>query len=305
MSTISVLLPVFNAKQFVAQAVSSILRQTFGDFELLIIDDGSSDGSEAVLRSLAASDARIRLTRRENKGLVLTLNEMLGMASSPFVARMDADDVAEPTRFERQLREFERDSTLLAVGSDVYSIDSKGRRLMTIRMPRTHEAIDAHNMEVVNGAGMCHPSMMFRSAAFELAGGYRKEYWPAEDADLILRICEKGRVANIPVPLLSYRVHSDSIGHMHASRQRAALYRAACAAAARRGTAPPETGLAELHAHKKAQIESPVARDIKWAWWALKGGNLRTARSLAFSAVVRAPFERAAWVVLGCAIRGR
>ena len=80
-------------------------------------------------------------------------------------------------------------------------------------------------MEVVHGCGMCHPSMMFSARAFQLAGRYREDYWPAEDADLVLRIAEKGRLTNIDEPLLSYQVHGDSIGHRQAGRQREALFR--------------------------------------------------------------------------------
>ncbi len=304
MTRISVLLPVYNAKPFIGEAIRSILAQTVPDFELLIIDDGSTDGSRDIISGLAQSDARIRFWSRENRGLVATLNELLERATSPFLARMDADDVAAPARFERQLEAFEKDPLLLAVGSDVHSIDSKGRRLMTIRMPHTHQEIDACTMAVVNGSGMCHPSMMFRRAAFEAVGRYRGDFWPAEDADLVLRIAEQGDVANIASPLLSYRVHSNSIGHRQAARQRDAVFRAVADACERRGLAPPDPGLRELPADERKNVETPVSRDVKWAWWALRSGNVPTARSLALRAVLRGPLSRGAWLVLACALRG-
>ena len=304
MTTVSVLLPVFNAEPFLRQAIESILAQTVDDFELLIVNDGSTDGSLATIELMAARDRRIRFESRENRGLVATLNELLERAASPFIARMDADDVAAPQRFARQLAEFQRDDRLLAIGSDVWSIDSAGRRLMTIRMPHGHQEIDEHTMQVVNGWGMCHPSMMFSARAFELVGRYREEFWPAEDADLVLRIAEKGRLANLAEPLLSYRVHGGSIGHRQATRQREALYRAAAAAAERRGLPPPDPGLRELLVHHKDNIETSAARDIKWAWWALKEGNVGTARSLAARAVLRRPFAKDSWRVLACALRG-
>lgn len=304
MPRISVLLPVYNGAEFLREAVASILSQTFGDFELLIVDDGSTDESLAIIRALAESDCRIRFDSRPNRGLVKTLNELLDIATSPFIARMDADDIAEPERFQQQLREFEKNESLLAVGSDVYSIDPKGRRLMTITMPHTHDEIDRHTMAVVHGSGMCHPAMMFRSTAFERAGRYREEYWPAEDADLVLRIAEKGSVANIPLPLLSYRSHGSSIGHTNASRQRKAMFKAAASAADRRGHAPPEPSLAVFAESEGVAISSATDREVKWAWWALNNGNVKTARSLAFRAVARAPFNRAAWLVFMCAVRG-
>ncbi|MBC7601789.1 MAG: glycosyltransferase [Ramlibacter sp.] len=301
---VSVLVPVFNAERYVEAAVRSVLGQTFCDFELLIIDDGSTDDSLRIVRVLAEGDSRVRLTSRMNKGLVDTLNELLLGARSPFIARMDADDLAHPARFERQLQAFDTDPELLIVGSDVHSIDDRGRYLMTIVMPHEHDAIDAFTMGAVNGCGMCHPSMMFRAQAFDLAGSYRKEFWPAEDADLVLRIAEHGRVFNLPEPLLSYRVHSGSIGHTQAERQRDALWRAAAAAAERRGIAPPDESLRKLQANEKSSIETPFAQDIKWAWWALSNGQVATARSLAMRAVLRAPLHSHAWRVLACAIRG-
>jgi hypothetical protein len=146
--------------------------------------------------------------------------------------------------------------------------------------------------------------MMFKARAFELAGAYREEFWPAEDADLVLRIAEHGKLANIALPLLSYRVHGDSIGHRQAARQRDALFRAAAAAADRRGLAPLPDSLRELPRDQKDRIEAAVSRDVKWAWWALNSGNVGTARALALRAVWNAPFTRAAWLVLACAIRG-
>lgn len=304
MSKVSVLLPVYNGLPFLGEAIESILVQTVTDIELLIIDDGSTDGSLSVIERVAAADSRVRYASRPNRGLVYTLNELLSMAKSPFIARMDSDDISDPTRFEHQLRAFEADDSLLAVGSDVHSIDSKGRRLMMIRMPHSHGEIDRHTMEVVHGSGMCHPAMMFRATAFELVGRYRADFWPAEDADLVLRIAEKGRVANLPLPLLSYRAHANSIGHTQASRQREASYKSASAAAERRGIEAPDTRLRELPGDQLNNVESPVARDVKWAWWALNNGNVRTARSLALRAVLRGPFSRAAWLVLACAVRG-
>jgi glycosyltransferase involved in cell wall biosynthesis len=304
MTRVSVLLPVYNGGPFLRGAIASILAQTMADLELLIVDDGSTDASPETISQLAAADRRIRFWSRPNKGLVHTLNELLDHAKSPFIARMDADDLAAPDRFERQLRELENDEQLLAVGSDVYSIDSKGRRLMTIVMPRSHQEIEAYTLSVVHGCGMCHPSMMFKARAFALAGRYREEFWPAEDADLVLRIAEHGKLANIPLPLLSYRVHGDSIGHRQAARQRDALFRAAAGAAERRGLAPLPDSLRELPGDQQDRIEAPVSRDVKWAWWALNSGNVSTARALAFRAVWNGPFTRAAWLVLACAIRG-
>ena len=301
---ISVLMPVYNADRYVESAMSSILTQTFRDFELLILDDGSTDNSLRIIRTIAERDSRVNVISRENKGLVDTLNELLGRARGSLIARMDADDVSASVRFERQVQALESDAALLVVGSDLRSIDDCGRYLMPTVMPHTHEEIDAFTMGVDQGCGMCHPSMMFRASAFELAGKYRKEYWPAEDADLVLRIAEHGRLMNIAEPLLSYRVHGGSIGHTQAERQRNALWRAAAAAAARRGIPPPRAELGELKAGQESEMATHASRDVKWAWWALGSGEVATARSLAIRAVLKGPLHIQAWRVLACAIRG-
>lgn len=299
--TVSVLLPVYNASPFVEEAVLSILGQTYGDFELIVIDDGSTDGSGDLLQLLADLDPRIRFISRENRGLVATLNEMLAIARGRFIARMDADDVSRSDRFDLQVASLSADPSLVAVGSDFVSIDAKGRPLYAAELPRTHEDIDDHTMAGDRGSGMSHPALMIRSDALLRVGGYRPDYWPAEDADLVLRLAEVGKLRNLRAPLLSYRVHPASIGHTNASRQRDAHWRAIKDAAARRGIEPPESrpmGLVPGEGWSVGELH------VKWAWWALGSGYIGSARSLAFRAVLSAPLSPGAWRVLACAIRG-
>src|SRR5688500_4258827 len=104
MPTVSVIMPVYNTERFVAETTESVLAQTFSDFEFLIIDDGSTDGSKAILEGFARRDPRVRVVSRANKGLVATLNEGLALATAPLVARMDADDLCDPTRFKKQVK---------------------------------------------------------------------------------------------------------------------------------------------------------------------------------------------------------
>lgn len=120
---ISIILPVYNTSQYILKAVNSILQQSLTDFELILIDDGSSDGTEQLVRQLADKDSRIRLVQRSNKGLITTLNEGVALARSPLIARMDADDIAFPERLAVQYAYMNSHPDLLAVGSYVIFMD--------------------------------------------------------------------------------------------------------------------------------------------------------------------------------------
>lgn len=122
---ISILLPVYNTSQYILKAVNSILQQSLTDFELILIDDGSSDGTEQLVRQLADKDSRIRLVQRSNKGLITTLNEGVALARSPLIARMDADDIAFPERLAVQYAYMNSHPDLLAVGSYVMFMDDQ------------------------------------------------------------------------------------------------------------------------------------------------------------------------------------
>ena len=126
---VSVALPVHNCERYVAEAIESILAQTFTDFEFLIVDDGSTDGTLPILNRFAARDSRIRVISRPNTGIVGALNEILGLARADLVARMDADDVALPVRFERQVRYLDEHPECVMVGSRVTIIDPDGDAL--------------------------------------------------------------------------------------------------------------------------------------------------------------------------------
>lgn len=297
--TISVLMPVYNAERYVAEAVESVLGQTFTDFEFLIVDDGSTDGSPAILRKYAARDPRIRLISRPNTGLVVALNEMLGLARGEFAARMDADDISLSDRLERQVAYLRGHPDCVAVGTRVELIDADGDRLCEFHGPTAHEAIDAAHLTGGGGAAITHPSLLARRAAVAAAGGYDPAFYPAEDVDLFLRLAERGRLANLPEVLLRYRRHLAATGHVYHTRQVDAKQRAAAAARRRRGL--PEAPAA---AGPSRPVSVPDQFRM-WAWWALGAGNVRTARKHAWAALRRAPLSPGSWKVALCTLRGR
>jgi hypothetical protein len=223
-----VLLPAFNASAHVESAVRSVLAQTFEDFELIAVDDGSSDDTGTMLRRLAVEDGRVRLISRENRGLVSSLNEAAGVARGELLARMDADDVCEPDRFAAQVGVLLEDGGLVCVGTAVEFVDSAG---VSIGAPRTLTEDAAIQGALAHGlTAICHPTAMMRAGAFRAAGGYRGETFPAEDLDLWLRMGERGRLSNLPGVGLRYRLHAGSISAASWRRQLAAM-RAVCRAA--------------------------------------------------------------------------
>src|SRR3954447_11712690 len=135
MPRISVLVPVHNTVRYVRSAVRSVQGQGYGDWELIVIDDGSTDGSSGELDSIAATEPRMRLIRRPNEGLVATRNQLLDETRGEFIAWMDSDDLSHPERLERQLAAFDADPACVCVGSDVRLIDPAGKPLGVEQYP--------------------------------------------------------------------------------------------------------------------------------------------------------------------------
>jgi len=296
-------MPVYNAVRYLRGAVQSVLDQTYRDFELVAVDDGSKDASLSMLQEFAASDSRVKIISRPNTGIVGALNDGITAARGEFVARMDSDDVCEPVRLEKQVAFLDAHPDYVLVGSQVMLIDPEGASLCPKRDTEyTHEAIDgahlAHRWPLV------HPSITVRKSAIEAVGGYRRKYEWLEDLDLFLRLAEMGRIASLPDILLKYRVHPDSICHTREADQdriRPSLY---AEVYARRNMTPPAQPWVSPSVSNPKQV-ADRDRNKVWGWWALRGGNVRTARKYAFRSVRNTPLASEAWRLMYCAIRGR
>jgi glycosyltransferase involved in cell wall biosynthesis len=196
-------MPVHNARAYLDECVRSILGQTFADFEFVILDDASTDGSAEVLRRWAGADVRIRLfSSREKLGLSGSSNFVVRRARAPLVARMDADDVAHPERLARQLAVFRRSPEVVLVGALSEGIDASGARVR----PRDRWRLVRPSLF----PPFPHGSAMFRRRAFEEVGGYREECVKWEDQDLFLRMTRRGRTIVLPEALLRYRYHASN-----------------------------------------------------------------------------------------------
>jgi glycosyltransferase involved in cell wall biosynthesis len=296
---ISVLMSAYNSERYVRQAVESILNQTFRDFELILIDDGSKDASPAILKALADRDSRIRLIARENKGLTRTLNEAFSLARAPLVARMDADDVSMPERFAKQVAYLSAHSECVCVGSRVDLIDPLGSVFRTSDHKLAHQEIDAGLLKGI-GWSIVHPVAMMRRDAIEKVGGYREQFETSQDLDLFLRLGEIGKLANLPDVLLQYRQHFESVAFHKHEKQWKVKETIVGDAYNRRGLTPPSQWPFE-----KRVVHSPSDQLRQWAWAAIKRGKVDVARRHAWAGLKLKPFSKESWRVAYCALRGR
>jgi glycosyltransferase involved in cell wall biosynthesis len=203
----SVVMTVFNGERFLREAIESILSQTFRDFELIIINDGSTDGTAAMLDSYARSDPRVRVYHEEHKGAVESLNRGCGLARGKYIALMDQDDVSMPNRLERQIGFLEKHEKVGLLGGAFEGINDQGRWVYLEQPPLEDESIRAAFRSF--SFPICHPAVLMRKQAFDATGGYRAPFPPAEDYDLFYRIIEGWRVANLPDVVLRKRIHSN------------------------------------------------------------------------------------------------
>lgn len=273
---ISAVLPVYNGEAYVREAVESILAQTFTDFELIVINDGSTDGSGVILQELAARDPRIVLVERANGGLVSALNEGIERARAELIARMDADDVAMPERFALQHARMEAEPGLGLLGSFIRIMDKTGRIIRQGDYP-VSTAETARFLE--RGCPVAHPTVMMRREAVLKAGGYRKLFSHCEDYDLWLRISELGYgIANLPQPLLNYRMHGANVSAVHREVQELGTMIALLAHRARLAGLPdPAVGVDRLHAGLIEAVPKYLRQDVDAAFFVLRYSHLSLA----------------------------
>lgn len=280
---LSVAMSVYNGERFLESAIDSVLAQDFADFEFLIVDDGSSDATPDILRAYAARDPRVRPLVRENRGLVASLNQLLGLARAPLVARMDADDLAMPERFSSQIAYLAQHPEVGVLGSWTTDIDEHGEPCSAGQhdQPVTHEQF-VHNV-AHGGPLLAHPAVMYRRDVVLSVGGYHRAFRHCEDFDLWLRLADRTRIANLPQRLLRYRHYADQVSQRHALEQQigVAVARAAQQERAAGRPDPTETlaalpPIAELDAlfgrpHVAQEVRGRAARALVYSREAMTG----------------------------------
>jgi len=220
---VSAIMTVYNGLPFVEQAVDSLLAQDFDDFELVVVDDGSTDGTADRLAQL--TDPRIRLLRRSHEGRVAALNHAIGLARGRYLANLDADDVALPGRLALPVRFLDEHPEVAVVGSGTQPFigDEAARRPR--RLPRSDFAI---RWSFLLRNPIFNSSATFRAASVAEVGGYDPAHDDVmDDADLLLRLGRRHRLANLEVPLAAKRLHRGQ--HFAAvDRRRRLLRHASC-----------------------------------------------------------------------------
>jgi glycosyltransferase involved in cell wall biosynthesis len=205
MPQVTVLMPVYNAMPFLPMAIESVLAQTLSAFELLVVDDGSTDDTCAYLESLR--DDRIKILNRTHEGLGATLNAGLALCNTEYIARMDGDDLIHPRRLEAQLEYLIQNPDVCMVGCQVEFLVRVPTGLVA-RVPTEHSEIVERLLAAKSGVS--HATLMMRSAVVRRMGGYRIA-GTGEDLDFCLRMCEAGQAANLAGVYYYYRLIPSSV----------------------------------------------------------------------------------------------
>jgi glycosyltransferase involved in cell wall biosynthesis len=214
---VSVVMPVFNGQDYIQEAIESILAQTLTDFELIIVDDGSTDKTGEILDRYSHSDRRVKVYHNEHHGLVFALNFGCYLAKSEYIARMDHDDIATADRLEQQIGVLLNNPQIALLGGAMETILSDGTLLGRSSAPPLENA----DIKAALTSYCCfaHGTVVMRKTAFANVGGYRAPFHCAQDYDLWLRMSEKYQMANLPYVLMRYRLHYNQISTSNIEQQ--------------------------------------------------------------------------------------
>ena len=290
---VSVVLAVFNGDRYLESSVRSVQEQTFADFELIVVDDGSTDETPAILARIRQTDSRIAILRTPNRGLAAALNHGFAAARGSYVARQDADDLSLPGRFERLAAHLDLHPSVGAVGTSAEVIDRSNAVIGQLAAPVGPRAV-RHGLGTLRATPV-HGSMMLRKDAFTASGGYREAFRLSQDYDLWLRMAARYDVDNVPDVLYRWRMLPESGRGERRATQLKYSGIALVFDRERRRYGQDSYALLERHARDldafAAQYRLGAAVHAQWAELLLRGlGNSAAVRRHIRSAIVGGHF---------------
>lgn len=215
---VSVVMSAYNSQKFISDSISSILNQTYDHWELIIINDASLDNTLEIINQFSEKDPRIKIIdNKKNLGLTTSLNVGIRNSNGEFIARLDSDDIAEPSRLEKELDYLHAYPDVGLVGSGAHLINSFGNKIGSMNVISQPNCV---NRFLINLNPFIHSSIMVRKKALDDVGYYRENFRYSQDYDLILRLNDKYKLSNIALPLIRWRVSNSSVTMQHHTLQR-------------------------------------------------------------------------------------
>ena len=211
---ISILLPVFNCGLYVKSAIQSIINNSYKNYEVIVVNDGSTDNTLGLINQF--NDTRIKVYNKENSGLVETLNYGLNKCNYPIIMRMDGDDIIHHKKIETQLNYFLRNESIL-VGTQGFTIDFNEKKTGKINLPLSNDKIIKSLLKL--SSGLIHPSVMYYKDALLKIGGYNQNFKHAEDYEMYLRLSKVGKISNLENRLIYLRKHDTNVSKIFAMDQ--------------------------------------------------------------------------------------
>lgn len=253
MPKVSVILPAYNAEKYIKEAVDSILGQTFKDFELIVINDCSKDSTEQIL--LSYIDPRLVYVKNEqNLGVAGTLNKGLSLAKGTYIARMDADDISLPERFQKQVTYLDAHPDVAVLGTNVETFDENG----PLHIGWSSTDPKQMKVDLFFSCGLAHPSVMMRTDVIRTLGGYDMAFEGLEDYDLWCRVSENYGVTTFPEVLFRYRVHSAQVTKNPSQKYLERLNNLKCRQLERLGVSGENAGAAWYFADKRPETKEEI-----------------------------------------------
>ncbi|MFT5666009.1 MAG: glycosyltransferase involved in cell wall biosynthesis [Vicingaceae bacterium] len=254
---VSVIMPAYNAERFIKKSIESIVNQTYKKWELIVIDDGSTDGTATIVQSFIERDDRIKLVVNEtNKGLIITRNRGLEESKGKYIANLDSDDIAFKTRLKKQVHFLEEHSDYVLIGSSCENIDSDGNKVKTVRLKLPHHHIAI--LLLFSNYFINSTTMVKADVAKEI--GYAHDIPLAEDYCFFAKISKMGCAGNLKETLVQYRTHESNISKLKAIELNAAIKKIHQKQLERLGILPTES---ELMLHGSLVVGSAFDLNIK------------------------------------------